>query len=77
MTIAGRLVRVTPLIVITCVVMGIVLHVSEHGRPYVLAGARPVDVLVELLLALLAAASALLVTATSTRLLGMDGRARR
>ena len=69
MRVDRRLVQNVTLVGITCAVMGIVLHVSAHGRAFVLAGSRPIDLIAELFLAAVAGAGALVIASTSTRLL--------
>ena len=69
MTSANKLLRNAPLIGITCGVIGIVVHVSARGRAYVIAGTRPMDLLLEVVLVSLAVTGAILIESAFARVL--------
>ena len=64
-----KLLRNAPLIGITCGVIGIVVHVSARGHAYVIAGTRPLDLLLEVVLVSLAVAGAILIEIAFLRVL--------
>jgi signal transduction histidine kinase len=68
-TSVNRLLRSAPLVGIACVVSGIVIHISARGRAYVIAGDRPAELLLEVLLVALAVTGAVLIANASRRIL--------